>query len=577
MDTLLPIINFFRVNRFWLTCFVLAGAMIGVWFMASGELTTAMNQAKSGIEQKVTAANGIISTTAVDVGDGIVAHPNDATIKGMTAELDKGTQAVLDAWKLRYDAQKELMTWPEEVTKSKEFVEYFSQFRPFETFPETRKGTTMRELLQVYHQQIPGRMDAICDIIGTKWKFSEKEAEENKKAQDESGANKNDKGGGEQANRGDPRDRGAPKGGARPPRGGGDDRSRSGLQANATADDSKDVVKWDEKNQELWFSKLTNFKGFDDNDLPWNLPTPLQIYTLQQDLWLLEAMFNIIKTVNGDADANDLAKVKRIDHVVFGREARAQLGTIREPQQGLAAEQATGAATGSSAGGLQGDKRGAGARRMERNQRLAQGSDDPFAAVPDPTNSPFHGRYVDVNFAPIKAEDVRNVYKGTELPDKYLELIVAKRVPVRIAVRMDERYIPEFLAACSKSAFAFEVNQVRINRHVAGDEIVRVGGSMGAGGSSSAEKGGRPDRGAGIGAGGGAGGGTGLIGDGQAKQSGGDESDVDVEVRTNFDVDVEFYGVVKIYNPVNRALLTGEKDPVAEQTAPAQPAPSSRP
>jgi hypothetical protein len=227
---------------------------------------------------------------------------------------------------------------------------------------------------------------------------------------------------------------------------------------------------------------------------------------------------------------------------------------------------------------MQGDRRAAASRAMERNQRSAQGSDDPFAAVPDPTNSPFHGRYVDENFEPIKAEDVRSVLRGTELPDKNLELIVAKRVPARIAVRMDERYIPEFLSACSRSAFAFEVNQVRINRHVPGDGIVRVGGAVGAASGSSGEKGGNRDRGASIGAGGGAGG-AGLVDDEPPKAGGaGGESDVDVEVRTNFDVDVEFYGIIKIYNPVNRALLTGEKEPVAEQPAVAEePAPTSRP
>ncbi len=300
----------------------------------------------------------------------------------------------------------------------------------------------------------------------------------------------------------------------------------------------------------------------------------MQIYTLQQDLWLLEAIFNIIKTVNGDADANDLAKIKKIDHVVFGREARAQLGEIIEPQKGLAAEQAkSGAAAGGAATGMQGDRRGAASRLMERNQRAAQGGEDPFAAVADPFNSPFHGRYVDENYEPIKAEDVRKVLRGTDLPESYLELVVAKRVPVRIAVRMDERYIPEFLTACSKSAFAFEVNQVRINRHIAGDGIVRVGGALGAGGAS--RDGARPDRGAGIGAGGGAG----AVGDEQpgGQSAGANGDDVDVEVRTNFDVDVEFYGVVKIYNPINRALLTGEKEPIAEQPAAAQPAPTSRP
>ena len=91
MDKLLPLINFIKHNRFWITCAILAGAMIGVWFMASSQLTTTMNSARSGIDQKVSAANGIISTTSAGLED-VVAHPNDTTIKGMEEELKKGTE-----------------------------------------------------------------------------------------------------------------------------------------------------------------------------------------------------------------------------------------------------------------------------------------------------------------------------------------------------------------------------------------------------------------------------------------------------------------------------------------------------
>jgi hypothetical protein len=31
-----------------------------------------------------------------------------------------------------------------------------------------------------------------------------------------------------------------------------------------------------------------------------------------------------------------------------------------------------------------------------------------------------------------------------------------------------------------------------------------------------------------------------------------------IETRIGYDVDVEFYGIVKIYNPVNEAMLTGK-------------------
>jgi hypothetical protein len=40
-----------------------------------------------------------------------------------------------------------------------------------------------------------------------------------------------------------------------------------------------------------------------------------------------------------------------------------------------------------------------------------------------------------------------------------------------------------------------------------------------------------------------------------------------VATRTNYDVKVEFYGIIKVYNPVNKKLLESTGDPAASQTA----------
>ena len=81
---------------------------------------------------------------------------------------------------------------------------------------------------------------------------------------------------------------------------------------------------------------------------------------------------------------------------------------------------------------------------------------------------PFHNMYVDTKFEPIASEEVLKVVKGAELPESHLELIIAKRLPVRIGLRMDERKISDFMAACINSPFSFEIQQVRINRHAPG-------------------------------------------------------------------------------------------------------------
>ena len=234
-------------------------------------------------------------------------------------------------------------------------------------------------------------------------------------------------------------------------------------------------------------------------------------------------------------------------NIAFGREARTQLGELAKPNKGL---------SGGKAGGANVAKGKKKSRRV--NNRGGKGAIDPFEkAGPDKHNSLFHGRYVDAEYNPITADDVRKALAtdAKDLPDKYLELVVARRVPVRVAFRMDERKIPDFISTASKSPFAFEVYQVRINKHVPGEGIVMVGALKNVG-TGDGGRGGQEESDRNIGA---AGGGAGLVDEDPGQQASADLSDLPVELRVNYDVDVEFYGVVKIYNPVDEALLRGEK------------------
>ena len=131
------------------------------------------------------------------------------------------------------------------------------------------------------------------------------------------------------------------------------------------------------------------------------------------------------------------------------------------------------------------------------------------------------------------------------MPETNLELIVAKRVPFRIAVEMDERKINQFIAVCANSEFVFEINQLRVNRHTPNEKIVFNGGGSGAG---------DPSKLGGMGAGGSLGAAGGGLGGGSAGASSGLKP-TSVESRTDFIVSVEFYGVVKIYNPVRENFL----------------------
>jgi hypothetical protein len=128
-------------------------------------------------------------------------------------------------------------------------------------------------------------------------------------------------------------------------------------------------------------------------------------------------------------------------------------------------------------------------------------------------------------------------------------------VPVRIALKMDERKIADFMAACANSPFAFEIQQVRWNRHTPGGDEITLNGDGGSAGASTEKR-------------------SGMGND--LGMDGFNANPVDVvpvETRTNYDVYVEFFGIVKIYNPVREedlkraAGLEEDADPLDDSSA----------
>ncbi len=566
MDKILPLIGWIKKNRFWLGSGLLSVAMVATWFLITMSIGKQTAESQSKITQSINSGEAILKVTAEE---GVSAHANVSTQVGMKSELTKSLDEIVKAWNIRHQAQQAILKWPTEIIGNDEFVSAFSQFDPPETFPEKYdKGHGLERYRELYRVAIPKQMDKICkEILRAKWNYDPEFAT--------AGA----------APSSQPSGGGRPGGGRTlgPPGGELGDLGGSGSVGTASTSDDlgRFAVVWDEKNQALWHSKLTDFAGKDDHFVSDEAPTPLQIYMLQQDLWLLEAMFTIIRQINGDVKSNDLAAIKKIYHVAFGREARTQEGALTPLDMRLA-----------SGGGDPVPDEAVVDLNALPGTAGAAASDTGAAFDILASYSPYHGRYVTVDFKPIPAEIVRAILTAKEIPTENLELIVAKRVPVRIALRMDERKIPEFMTACANSPFAFEINQVRLNRYVPGKGIVLNGGGHGASnsGGSGLSMGGRGGAGAGegsdqgegrggIGGRGGALGNTGadLGGTGGAAGEGGGMgggealSATPVHVRTSYDVDVEFYGIVKIYNPVREALLrkaVGENsDPVAPNDA----------
>ena len=573
MDQLKVGMAWCKKNIFWIGCFLLAATMIGSWVFSSMQLAEAQRKRESVIEKQVKALKKVSGTTA-EADLGVKAHPNAATEAGMDAEIDRTINSIVRAWTKRYKEQQSILTWPEDVLGT-ETCAFFSRIDVPEKVTDLGKG--FEKYRKAYYDKIPTFMNGICDDLDVNWQYNMKRNKEEalKKRQEEDEDGMGGYGG---------RKGGGMSGGGM---GGGGMGFGNGDDTTFLDEINRYAVNWDETNQGLWYQKLTQFQGYDDHIDAVLYPTYMQANMLQQDLWLLEAMFKNIKKINNGSTSNDTSMVQTIDHIVFGREASSQLGQLSEVDGRLAGA-AVGPAMGGGGGGLGGKAGGGPSPGGGYGAAMAQayggiGAPGGGGLAIGGEGSAYDRRYVNPELESISASDVRAVLGGAALPETNLELIVAKRVPFRLAVQMDERKINEFISICANSEFVFEINQVRINRHldfpgaIAFNGGARAGSAVGGGGGDEDES-----RVANKMAGGLAGGFAGGSEGGAAAAPEEELTPTPVESRQDFIVAVEYYGVVKIYNPVRENFLrlaAGQNvvdetaDPSMEAAAPAaQPA-----
>lgn len=528
MDSLAPVIGWLKRNKFWIGCVLLSILMVVGWHLASTSMQEAKKKQISKYKKSFSDVQRIRKVTAVTVDDGaeadVVAHPNSETEEKMREQLEVTVEAVVEAWKLKRERQEPLMQFSKELL-GEDTYQFLSTSKAPELLTNGEHyGTQNEKYLKTFREQIPKKFSEIARHIRANWAYDaeriEKELKEKARLEEQKEAF---------ATRG-MSDRGGTMG-----------RNKLDTERN------KFAIIWEEGNQLLWHTLLTEFQNWDDNGKASVDPTLLQVHMLQQDVWLLEAMFNVIREINGNATTNDLAVIKEIRHIAFGREALANLGEIMQPDKRLGGTKLAG--DGSLGGGDDLDDFDNYSDDFSAGEEGAGG-----VFLIDGDKSPFHGRYVNTDLEPVAAEEVRNVVGGSELPETNLELIVSKRVPFRLAMKMDERKINSFLAHCANSPFEFEVLQLRLNRAEIVVPIEVRGGKSenklaadvdgrGSGIMSSMSGMMRGD----IGSRGGM--------PGMSTQKLDALVPTEVETRLSYDVDVEFYGVVKIYNPVRENYL----------------------
>ena len=556
-------IRFIRRQHFWIVVPVILAVMIATWFMAASDQIKKFEAGTSDIKGHFQAMSSV---------RGINPHPNKEWHDGMDQYIDQRAQDVDGAWATQYAKQVETMKWSAEMKPA--FLALVDQMRPIENI--TEESPILNEvqpwMLQSYRDYIiETELERLASIIGARWTVDATEGggaygggggyggygggggdEGGYGGYPSSGASSDDGGGGYGGYGG---------GGGYGGYGGGG--GYGGYGGEGEYDDEEFnpiIVNWSPESQ----SKIVA------NSFGWltrtakGEPTVREMLYSQEDLWVLDSMMQVIKATNGDARHRSQAVIKEITALDLGIAARRLMGKVSAVQSAESEEDAI------SYGGdvMGGDPYGGMAMmdmEMEGDYLDEEGGGFMF--------DPLEERYVDQTYTALVAEDIRTKASSQSLSD----VMVAKRMPVRIRVKMDSRKLGKFLAECANAPLTFEVHQVRINPDDTagmagfggmGGGYGGYGGYGDAGGGEMAgsgygdESGGGGDGYGGMpsgyggygGAGGGYGGYGGAGGGGGYGGEGGYGYDEGPPPET-YDKTIEFFGVINIYNPVDKEKL----------------------
>ena len=544
MDQIKELLPKIKQHSFWVMAAGIVIAAVVSWWLSTGTLSAEQTKQAADISSKFQTVKGIRNSNPE--------HPNDATLTGMDKLTTEYAWEVQKGWELQYKQQAALLVWPEQFRNDKNFSAAVERCRPIESVPINPDGSVtlandIPERLRVaYRNDLGNYLPDLAKTIGGRWQAVIPGTLMDASATGAAGF--------------DPA--AAAAGGLGP----------DGLPLIDTS-----LVVWDPTNQQ---ELLTTHFPFLGRATP---PATMEVLYAQEDLWVLQNLMDIIKATNEEvkATARHEAIVKEIFFVRMGRSAFGLAGVV----QPVGATQQPGMAMP-----------GMNPAQAAMPPPTADGAPptDPSGASPDggapdamPAADPSlasamsrdlaEGRYVDENYQPLRAARLRASLTSKSAADALLA--VAKRMPVRIRVRVDQRKLNVLLAACGNAKLPVEVKQVRINREAAaaGSSMTGGGGATpgygtpapgsadgggrmampapGGGGLGGGGLGGGGFGGGGGGFGGGGFGGGGAGGFGQRPQSvmPGDatrDSTVDLNL-----IDVELYAVVYLYNPVNKAQL----------------------
>ena len=496
-----------KKHSFWLITSLVIVVFLAGWYLSTKQLKNETATYKSQIMTGFSSVSSVVSNNTH--------HPNDHSHQEMDKLVEQLKQNLLDAWELQYQRQKDVLVWPQELGADfladiDRLLVKNGQRNPIETitFPsEEIQHNLQRHYLEQYQLFALTQVPPLAEIIRSNWE-ADKPADEASDSGDLAGFA---------------------------------EAGQSGPPTQSKTLGPPPIIAWDTSSQT---KVLGRFK--------WDrTPTTMQVLYAQEDLWVLTQIMQVLQEVNKDALVPSKAVITELINLEVGRTAAG----ITEVGQVMNVNTLKSANLG---GG--GDDMGMGADAgmeagMDMDEDMEEGGGDssssdatPGAITSAVSPHPANLRYVDNTLQRLDAERLQTaVAPGPNPPLETIYLAVAKRYPVRIRIKMDLTKLPDLLTACGNAKLPIEVLQVSVNGSVGRSS----GGGGGGGGGGAMDDGdsmaddmfgedmfGEED-------------GGGMMG--EEMFGGSQASTAERLLLTNFpyEEEVELYGIVYIYNPVN--------------------------
>lgn len=446
MDQLRTALTWLKKQHFWVLSVLIALIAIGCWSKASGKMSALYTKNESDIK------GGFENVSKVQSDP---FHPNEDVNSKQEAQTKAQAEDVAKLWQILYDRQRQgVLKWPVPPL-SKEFGDFVEKLQFGAEIPINLRNN-YQNYVDGHFPELPKQIEARPIDADT-----------------------------------------AITGG---PGGGEFMRGRSfTAEPGATGpngellDDNDYICEWVASDQAIIRDEL-NFPL---------RPSALRIWVTQEDLWVYHTLLDVIARTNKAANATRMsnAAVQVVGELAVGHRA-AQFN--RTPgrlwvQPSVAATAGAPGEPGAPGGpgpegsmlpGGPGGPGGPGERGGFSPERLGAGQE---MTEEQEKTALLYGRYLDAEgkpipfgsagAAPAEGEAPPTDAPATGTPGAPLDLTVFgqeyKRLPVRMVLRMDQRWLPRLISECASQPLQVEVQEVRIN---APDALSGAGGPGGGGG-----------------------------------------------------------------------------------------------